>query len=99
MNRDVTLSDKDKLRLLREHSIDGYWPDLNYRNWCLHCEKEFDGHAVRVCRDSQAELGLKCGTPGCSGSPLDWAPYPWWDEAHPLTRQRHEKSSPEGKPM
>ena len=89
MNHYVTLGDKDKLRLLREHTLDGYWPNLNYKNWCLQCNREFDGHSVRVWRDAHAELWLECGTPGCGGSPVDWAPYPWWNENHPLTRQRH----------
>ena len=83
----VTLSDADKLQLLRQHTLDGEWPDLNHKLWCLHCEKQFDGHSVRVWESAPGRYWLECGTPGCDGCPIDWAPYPWWDANHPLTRQ------------
>jgi len=88
----VTLSDRDKLRLLREHNLGCHWPNLKQKNWCLHCEQEFDGASVRVWKDRRGEHWLECGTPGCDGSPIDWAPYPWWDESHPLTRKHEQKS-------
>jgi hypothetical protein len=81
----VTMSDEDKLRLLQEHCFDGSWPDLNHSKWCLHCEKTFTGHEARVWRDASGEHWLECGTRDCTGSPIDWADYPWWDENHPLT--------------
>ncbi|MBN2508580.1 MAG: hypothetical protein JXQ71_18030 [Verrucomicrobia bacterium] len=88
MHSYVTIGDREKLRLLREQTLDGYWPDLAYKNWCLRCNREFDGYSVRVRRNRWAELTVECGTPGCHGTPAEWAPYPWWDEQHPLTRQR-----------
>jgi hypothetical protein len=91
MTNYITLSDQDKLQLLREHTLEGVWPNLRHTNWCLHCEKEFDGASVRVWKDRHGELWLECGTPGCSGSPIDWAPYPWWDSSHPLTLKREAK--------
>ncbi len=84
----VTLSDAEKLDLLNEHSIAGAWPSLDHTMWCLHCEKEFNGHSVRVYREN-GEYWLECGTPECDGSPIDWAPYPWWDDEHPLTKAHH----------
>lgn len=83
----ITLSDEDKLKLLHEHSFQAPWPSLDHTNWCLHCEREFDGHSVRVWQDSAGGRWLECGTPGCNGSPIDWAPYPWWDPDHPVTRK------------
>jgi len=82
----VTLPDAAKLELLREHTLDGEWPDLDHKLWCLHCQRAFDGHSVRVWQDQTGRYWLECGTPNCDGCPIDWAPYPWWDPNHPLTR-------------
>jgi hypothetical protein len=87
MTHYVELPFNKKLNLLRDHDISGGWPNLEHEKWCLHCGKSFNGHSVRVWKDKQDRLWLECGTPGCDGSPIDWAEYPWWDEAHPATRQ------------
>jgi len=87
----VELPYNKKLNLLREHDISGGWPNLEHEKWCLHCGKSFNGHSVRVWKDGQEQLWLECGTPGCDGSPIDWADYPWWDEKHPQTRKTREK--------
>ncbi|MBL9168003.1 MAG: hypothetical protein JNN07_09705 [Verrucomicrobiales bacterium] len=71
--------------MLQEHAFGVEWPNLNHKNWCLHCEKEFEGRSVRVLQVSGGGFYLECGTPGCDGSPIDWAPYPWWDPEHPVT--------------
>ena len=84
----VELPFNKKLNLLRDHDISGGWPNLEHAKWCLHCGKSFNGHSVRVWKDEQGQLWLECGTPGCDGSPIDWADYPWWDETHPLTKKR-----------
>jgi hypothetical protein len=86
MTQYVKLSDQAKLAMLQAHSFQAPFETLDQKNWCLHCEKEFDGHSVRVWRSGNASLWLECGTPDCDGSPIDWAPYPWWDPAHPLTK-------------
>ena len=39
-----------------------------------------------VWKDEAGKLWLKCGTFRCGGSPIDWAPYPWWDLDHPATK-------------
>lgn len=87
MSSYVVLSDAKKLRLLQAHGFQSPFPTLDQKNWCLHCEQEFDGHSVRVWRDPSGGHWLECGTPGCDGSPIDWAPYPWWDPKHPLTKK------------
>ena len=87
MSHYVTLTDADKLTLLQAHSFQAPWPSLDHKNWCLHCEQEFDGHSVRVWQSHSGDFWLECGTPGCNGSPIDWAPYPWWDGNHPVTQQ------------
>lgn len=89
MTKYVTIPDAQKLKLLNEHSIAGPWPSLDHTMWCLHCEKEFNGRDVRVYSDEKGGLWLECGTPDCDGSPIDWAPYPWWDDEHPLTKAQH----------
>jgi hypothetical protein len=87
MSQYVPLPHNKKLNLLRAHSIGCEWPDLDQEQWCLHCQKKFNGHAARVWQDGQGRLWLECGTLGCDGSPIDWAPYPWWDEDHPATQK------------
>ena len=83
----ISLPHNKKLNLLRAHSVGCDWPDLNQENWCLHCSQKFNGHAVRVWQDAEGRLWLECGTPDCDGSPIDWAPFPWWDPEHPAAKQ------------
>ncbi len=86
MKNYLSLSFNKKLNLLREHSLGCEWPSLDQEQWCLHCGKKFSGHAARVWQDHEMHLWLECGTPDCDGSPIDWAPFPWWDPAHPETK-------------
>ncbi len=92
----VQLSDEEKLALLQEHSFQAPFATLATKNWCLHCEREFDGASVRVWQSADGSLWLECGTPECSGSPIDWAPYPWWDPDHPLTKKLEGDAGEEG---
>jgi hypothetical protein len=89
----VSLPHNKKLNLLRQHSVGCDWPDLEQENWCLHCRKKLDGHSVRVWQDDKDSLWLECGTPDCDGSPIDWAPFPWWNPKHPASKA-HKKSKP-----
>jgi hypothetical protein len=83
-----------KLALLRKHDFGGLaWSTLDDKAWCLHCGRQFSGHQVRVACDAAGRLSLECGTPKCTGSPIDWAPYPWWDENHPTTKENKGKPS------
>jgi hypothetical protein len=97
MTHYVCLPFNKKLNLLRQHSFGCDWPNLEQEHWCLHCGQKFSGHMVRVWQDAQGALWLECGTPGCDGSPIDWAPSPWWDTKHPATRKKRKKSSPRPK--
>ena len=92
MTNYVELPYNKKLNLLRAHSLGCDWPDLDQEHWCLHCRKKFSGHSVRVWQDKSGSLWLECGTPGCDGSPIDWAPYPWWNPKHPATKEQLKKS-------
>ncbi len=94
MTHYVTLPFNKKLNLLREHSVQCEWPDLDQEHWCLHCGKKFNGHSVRVWQDSEGALWLECGTPGCDGSPIDWAPFPWWDEKNPEAKKHFQQQKP-----
>jgi hypothetical protein len=85
----VELPHNKKLNLLNEH--DGDWENLEQSKWCLHCSQQFTGLSARVWEDEDHRLWLECGTPGCGGSPIDWAPYPWWDSKHPATQEYLEK--------
>ena len=86
MTKYVSLPHNKKLNLLRAHSVGCEWPNLEQEHWCLHCQKKFDGHSVRVWESDDGSLWLECGTPGCDGSPIDWAPYPRWDDNPPATK-------------
>jgi hypothetical protein len=88
----VDLPHNKKLNLLNDH--DGDWANLEQSKWCLHCSKSFTGLSVRVWQDDKGKLWLECGTPKCGGSPIDWAPYPWWDPEHPATKE-YLQSHPE----
>jgi hypothetical protein len=92
MTKYVDLPYNKKLNLLRDHSMGCDWPNLDQEHWCLHCRKKFSGHSVRVWQDESGSLWLECGTPGCDGSPIDWAPYPWWNPKHPVTRGHVKRS-------
>ena len=91
MPKYIELPFNKKLNLLRDHDISGDWLSLDSEKWCLHCGKKFNGHSVRVWENEQSQLWLECGTPNCDGSPIDWAPYPWWDEDHPATKNYFEQ--------
>jgi len=91
MSNYIDLPFNKKLNLLRGHDYFGAWPDLDHERWCLHCGQKFNGHSVRVLKDKEGHLWLECGTPGCDGSPVDWADSPWWDEKHPKQRRRSKK--------
>ena len=86
MTKYVELPHNKKLNLLREHSLGCDWPDLDQEHWCLHCRKKFSGLSARAWQAKDGSLWLECGTPGCDGSPIDWAPYPWWNPKHPETK-------------
>jgi len=86
MKRYVKIGPAEKLKLLKEHSMGTNWKSLDDSKWCLHCEAQFTGRSVRVYTDHDGGLWLECGTPGCDGSPIDWAEYPWWNENHPKTK-------------
>jgi len=90
MKQYVEITAAAKLKLLNKHSMGKNWKSLGETRWCLHCESQFTGHSVRVYRDEDPELWLECGTPGCDGSPIDWADYPWWDENHPKTKAENK---------
>ncbi len=94
----VSLPHNKKLNLLREHSLGCEWPNLEQEHWCLHCGQKFSGLAARVWQAQDGSLWLECGTEGCDGSPIDWAPYPWWDPKHPETKAQKRKAKSPRKP-
>ena len=97
MTKYVSLPFNKKLNLLRDHSLGCDWPNLEQEHWCLHCRKKFNGHSVRVWQSDDSKLWLECGTPGCDGSPIDWAPYPWWNPKHSATKAHLKKAKAEAK--
>jgi hypothetical protein len=94
----VSLPFNKKLNLLRAHSMGCEWPNLEQEQWCLHCGKKFNGHSVRVWQDSTGALWLECGTPDCDGSPIDWAPEPWWDSKLKKRKKKTSRTKPKKEP-
>jgi hypothetical protein len=86
----VELPHNKKINLLNDHD-GGDWVNLEQSKWCLHCSRSFTGLSVRVQEDEKGKYWLECGTPGCDGSPIDWAPYPWWDPEHPAAKEYFER--------
>ena len=98
MTKYVDLPYNKKLNLLREHSMGCDWPDLDQEHWCLHCGKKFNGHSVRVWQERRRlACGWNAAHPDCDGSPIDWAPYPWWNPKHPATKDYLKKAKAESK--
>src|SRR5437660_146651 len=59
---------------------------LPTRERYLAGSRKINGLSARGWQDDAGSLWLECGTPSCDGSPIDWAPYPWWNPKHPATK-------------
>ena len=66
--------------------------------WNVQAAKEaVYSYTPRVWQSEDDRLWLECGTPECDGSPIDWAPYPWWDPKHPATKDYLKKAKAEAR--
>ena len=66
------LSNRLKLRLLREIDRDRPWRSLDDRRHCVICERTISGHQIRVAWFRHGAPHLRCPTPGCRSLPQHW---------------------------
>ena len=68
-----SVSDEEKLRILRRNDPFREWDSLDETRFCILCEKTITGHDIVVAGGSGEEpVRLTCPTPGCHGTPYEW---------------------------
>ena len=70
----VTLSDADKLDVLRRLDQLRQWPTLDEERYCLVCGKIITGRQIEVAGATRGNepLRLNCPTERCNSIPMDW---------------------------
>jgi hypothetical protein len=73
--RSVSLSDADKLDVLRRLDTFREWRSLNDKRYCLGCGKIISGTEIQVVGGTRplGPVRLICPTSGCDSVPMDWA--------------------------
>jgi hypothetical protein len=74
------LTEAERLSTLKRHIPDV--KSLDDELLCLHCDQMFKLRDARIYADPEfSKVGgraVECATPGCDGSPLEFAKRPWW---------------------
>jgi hypothetical protein len=70
----ITLSDGDKLEVLRAFDQFRQWRSLDDKRYCLACGKIITGQQIEVTRGTRSDepLRLSCPTAQCNSIPMDW---------------------------
>jgi hypothetical protein len=70
----ITLSDGDKLDVLRALDQFRQWRSLDEKRYCLACGKIITGRQIQVTRGTRSDepLRLSCPTAQCNSIPKDW---------------------------
>ena len=70
----ITLSDADKLDVLRRLDQFRNWQSLDDKRYCLVCDKIVTGRQVQVAGGTRGNgaLRLSCPTERCNSIPMDW---------------------------
>jgi hypothetical protein len=70
----ITLSDADKLDVLRALDQFRQWRSLDEKRYCLVCGKIITGQQIEVMGGTRSEgpLRLSCPTAQCNSIPMDW---------------------------
>jgi hypothetical protein len=70
----VTLSDADKLEVLRRLDQFRQWGSLDEKRYCLVCGKIIIGRQIQVEGGTRGDgpLRLSCPTEQCNSIPMDW---------------------------
>ena len=69
-----TLSDADKLDVLRRLDQFREWHSLDDKRFCLVCGKIISGRRIQIASETQGNgpLRLSCPTERCNSIPMDW---------------------------
>ena len=69
-----TLSDADKLDVLRRLDQFREWHSLDDKRFCLVCGKIISGRRIQIADRTQGNgpLRLSCPTERCNSIPMDW---------------------------
>jgi hypothetical protein len=70
----ITLSDREKLDLLRRLDRFRHWCSLNEKRYCLVCGEMITGRQIHVIGDTceNVQLRLICPTEHCDATPMEW---------------------------
>jgi hypothetical protein len=70
----VTMSEPDKLDVLRRLDQFRQWSSLDERRYCLVCGKIITGRQIQVAGGTRGNgpLRLSCPTERCNSIPMDW---------------------------
>jgi hypothetical protein len=70
----ITLSNVDKLDVLRRLDQFRQWRSLDEKRFCLVCGKIITGHQINVAGGTRGNgpLRLSCPTERCNSIPMDW---------------------------
>lgn len=70
----IRLPVEDKLAALRRLDKGRPWNSLDDRLYCTNCKSVISGRQIEVVGGSNGlrALHLKCSTPGCLSTPVDW---------------------------
>jgi hypothetical protein len=70
----ITLSDADKLDVLRTLDQFRQWRSLDEKRYCLVCGKIITGQQIQVAGGTHSDrpLRLSCPTAQCNSIPMDW---------------------------
>ena len=70
----ITLSDEEKLSVLRRLDQFRQWHSLDQKRYCLVCGEMITGREIQVIEGSAGETQLRvvCPTKHCDAMPLEW---------------------------
>src|SRR5882724_7429315 len=70
----LTLTDADKLEVLRRLDQFRQWRSLDEKRYCLVCGKIITGRQIQVAGGTRGNgsLRLSCPTERCNSIPMDW---------------------------
>jgi hypothetical protein len=70
----ITLSDEEKLVLLRRLDQFWQWHSLDHKRYCLVCGEMITGREIQVIESARGATPLRvvCPTKHCDAMPLEW---------------------------